>query len=198
MSTKTARRQAVQGAIGQIKDIMAAGVTVETLEAAKAVLMALCDKAALFPRDDFPLPGDGETERTFLIHEDADGGFALYVNSGLPGQTARPHDHGGSWAIVAAIDGKERHRLYLEDKEGAGSGAENLRQMAEIVVRPGTAVSLLPEGIHSIHAENTPLLHLHLYGKGFPHQEERREFDLESGTVHRFKLEDMAFIEDAR
>ena len=192
MDRKAARNEAVAAAIGDIRRQLDGGVSVPAIDRAKERLMDLAARTELFPREDFPLPSGGETERTFLIHEDEDGGYALYVNSGLPGQTTRPHDHGGSWAIVVAVEGEELHRLYVP--EGG-----TVRQAGEITVKAGTGVSLLPDGIHSIHAvSDRPLLHLHLYGMGFPHQGERVEYDLEAGTSVRFKLEEAFAIEDAR
>jgi len=192
MDRKAARNMAVTATIAEIKQHFEAGVTIPLIERAKQSLMDLAAQRELFPREDFPLPSDDAMERIFLIHEDADGGYALYVNSGLPGQTTRPHDHGGSWAIVVAVDGEELHRLYVPD-------GDLVRQSGEITVAPGTGVSLLPDGVHSIHAvSDQPLLHLHLYGMGFPHQGERVEYDLEAGEAVRFKLEDAFEVEDAR
>ena len=100
---------------------------------------------------------------------------------------------------MAAVEGEETHRLFVADKGDVASGGLGIRQAAELVVRPGFAVSLMPDGIHAIHAEtDRPLLHLHLYGRGFPSQSERVEYDLERGEVHRFVLDDIGFIEDAR
>ncbi len=173
-------------------------VSVVSLEAAKAVFLELCTHTDLFNFEEFPLPDEG-VERTSLIHEDDDGRYALYVNCGLPGQATRPHNHGGSWAMVAGVIGEEHHRLYERTDDGSIPGHAELKLKGELEVRPGTAVSMLPDGIHSIHAlSDQPLLHLHLYGWGFPKQGEREEFDLGSGQVHRFRLEDMGFLEDAR
>ena len=195
MNVKARREAAILDCIANIKEVFQEGVTVPALEEAKKHLMALCEERALFPRSDFPVPDEVEIERTSLIYQDNDGSYALYVNSSRPGQTSRPHDHGGSWAIVAAIEGEETHRLYRHD----GADIGGLHQVTELVVRPGTAVSLLPDGIHAIDAESSePLLHLHLYGQGFAQQGERREFERETGKVHRFRLEDLGFIEDAR
>lgn len=195
MDVKIERDRAIRDCISEIKKALRMGVTIPALEAAKAQLMALCGRRELFPRSDFPVPDEEEIERTSLIYQDDDGSYALYVNSSRPGQSSRPHDHGGSWALVAAVEGEETHRLYVHD----GSDIGGLRQATELTVRPGTAVSLMPDGIHAIEAEsNEPLLHLHLYGQGFAHQGERREFDPETGQVHRFRLEDLGFIEDAR
>lgn len=201
MPVKAERDQAIRQTINQIRPALAEGISVETLEIAKTRLMLLCARADLFPRSDFPLPAGDASERTFLVHEDEDGRFALYVNSGTKGQTYRPHDHGGAWAIVAAISGEERHRLYVREahEDGDVEGTARLSLRAEIDVRPGAAVSMLPEGIHSIHAlGEEPLLHLHLYGKRFSDQGTRTEYDPDTGQMHSFKLEDTFFIEDAR
>ncbi len=199
MDLKERRNHAVAETIGNIREALADGPTVASLEKAKPMLMSLCARTELFPRTDFPLPEGDETERTFLIHEDENGEFALYVNSGLPGQTYRPHDHGGSWAIVAAVSGMEKHRLYRKRHGGTDSAGPPIEQVGEIDVQPGAAVSMLPEGIHSIHAlGQEPLLHLHLYGRRFADQSKRSEYDLETNTVHRFILETSFEIEDAR
>ena len=199
MTTKTLRNKAIKNTITQIEKILADRIDVSNLEAAKQQLMNLCAKSELFPREDFPVPDKGLTERTFLVYENNDGSYALYVNSGASGQSSPPHNHGGSWAIVAAISGEETHRLYVEDTNiDSAKETSNIRQVAELTVNPGTAVSMMPEGIHSIHAGDKPLLHLHLYGKSFQTQSERKEFNLESGEFRRFVLEDIGFIEDAR
>lgn len=205
---KADRNAAVTAAVDDIARIMETGIRVDTLERAKSTLLGLCAQHHLFPRDEFPLPVDGQCERTFLIHQRDSGAYAMYVNVGMPGQAYRPHDHGGTWAIVAAVHGVERHRLYIRnhsvaaDRDGHTSCAPTdspLRLATQIDVRPGVAVSLLPEGIHDIQAlGDEPLLHLHLYGLGFEHQAMRTEFDLDRGSVHRFKLTDLGYIEDAR
>ncbi|MEM7206585.1 MAG: cysteine dioxygenase family protein [Pseudomonadota bacterium] len=194
MNSKTRRSKAVARCIDRIKSIMINGVDVETLRHAKRALMTLAEDAALFTHADFPLPADGEVERTYLIHEETDGTFALYVNSGIKGQSSPPHDHGGSWAIIVAVEGEEIHRLYTCDET-----SNTLTFANQIVVKPGCGVSLLPDGIHAIEAvAPEPLLHLHLYGRRFADQGTRRQFDLEKGQVRQFVLDDVGFIEDAR
>ena len=199
MALKAVRDEAVASVMTRIKGILGEGVSVPGLEAAKTALLELSARRELFPRRDFPLPEGESDTRTFLIHQETDGGYALYVNSGLPGQRSHPHDHGGSWAIVAAVEGEEVHRLFVPDEDGGAAGSLGIRQVAELVVRPGHAVSLMPEGIHAIHMESDqPILHLHLYGRGFPFQTARRVYDFEQGEVRSFVLEDVGFIEDAR
>ena len=145
--------------------------------------MELAARQDLFPRTDFPIPEGDQIERTIKIYQEPDGGYALYVNSARNGQTYGPHDHGGAWAIVVAVEGRERHRMYRLTDEGARDGIGPIELAAELVVEPGNGVTLLEDGIHSIEAlGEEPLLHLHCYGFGFDKQLSRKEFDLENGT----------------
>ncbi|MEM7173536.1 MAG: cysteine dioxygenase family protein [Pseudomonadota bacterium] len=190
---KLKRDAAIKHTITAIKARLADGVTEGGLKAAEAELKALCARRDLFTWADFPLPPEnGPNERTFLIHEDPDGGYALYVNAGRPGQQTSPHDHGGSWAIVAAVTGEETHWTYRE-------GPAGLEETGQVTVAPGRAIALGPQGIHAIHAPGPePLLHLHLYGLAFSCQGRRKVYDLAAGTHRAFKLEDVGFVEDAR
>lgn len=194
MHIKSERAQAVESAIAEIDTILAEGITVDGLNLAKQILLRLAEQHHLFTHNHFPLPSEGEFERTYLIYEDVDGSNALYVNSGIRGQQSPPHDHGGAWAIIVAVEGEEIHRLYACEEADS-----SIHQVGEIVVKPGQGVSMMPEGIHAIEAvAEAPLLHLHLYGIRFADQGERRQFDLASGNVRRFVLDDVGFLEDAR
>jgi len=195
---KEIRTVAIAETISKIRKIMADKVDISHLELAKIALMDLCARAELFPRSDFPVPDADQTERTFLVYEDSNGEYALYVNSGGPGQVSGPHNHGGSWAIIAAIEGEETHRLYVEESIDLIANTAKINQVSKIVVKPGSAVSMLADGIHSIHAGRKPLLHLHLYGKSYASQMQRKVYDTNAGSVRSFLLEDVGFIEDAR
>ena len=199
MSVKQSRTEAIAETLGKVRQEMAAGATDEALAGARSHMLNLAARRDLFPRSDFPLPEEGKNERTFLIHEDEDGRYALYVNSGLKGQTYRPHDHGEAWAIVVAVEGEERHRVYARADDGSVEGKGTVEVVDEIDVRPGEGICLPENGIHSIHAlGEAPLLHLHLYGRRFADQSTRTEYDMEAGTTHSFKLRRLDFIEDAR
>ena len=194
MSTQSERLNAIRDTIASIKARLDEEVSVPRLEEAKVLLMQLCERRELFPRADFPIP-EGRVDTTYLIHAEPDERYALYVNSSQPGQSSPPHDHGVAWAIVAAIEGEETHTLYQTDVDNP----ERAIEVAQLTVRPGVAVSMLPQGIHAIEARGTtPLLHLHLYGCVFERQARRRQFDLESGTKREFVLEDVGFVVDAR
>lgn len=189
-----ARKSAIETTLSDIRPILDGTMNVDAMDAAKARLIDLCARDDLFTFEDFPIP-EGETERTYLIHQDDDGRYALYVNAGRPGQSYRPHDHCGNWAIVAAVQGEETHRLFEKDE----TQSPPIDHKTTLTVRPGHAVSMLPDGIHAISAEGTePLLHLHLYGLSFEFQRGRSEYDEETGDVAFFEIPDIGEIIDAR
>ena len=193
MNIKTKRKAAIRTCVNQARDFLSEGATIDSLNRVKKALMNLCAQSHLFPRSDFPVPDKRQKERCFLIHEDDNGDFALYVNSALPTQTYRPHNHGGSWAVIAAVEGEEKHGLYQEVTP------DTVKLVNEMVVKPGTAVSMLEDGIHSICAQgDQPLLHLHFYGKSFARQGERTEYDLELGIAEHLVMGELDYIEDAR
>ncbi len=163
------------------------------LSEAERLLESLSARSELFSVADFPLPSGAETDRTFLLHENADGTSALYMCTSVPGMEYRPHDHGGSWAVIAAVAGAEKHRFY------SARPGEAPVQTGEKICKPGQPVSMRAEDIHSIHAAgDVPLMHLHLYGMAFHKQSERREFDPATGAERRFELDDFGFVEDHR
>ncbi len=196
MSIKEQRKQAIIAMVDRVRHCLNEGINIDSIELAKRELMKLCEQWELFPREDFPVPSDEQPELFFHIYEDPVQEYSLYVYSALPGQAYRPHNHGNSWAIVAAIEGMEIHSLYRQ--AGYSSTVE---WVTDIIVKPGTAVSLLPGGIHAIQsAGDCPLLHLHFYGKSFEIQGERTEFDVKTGQAHHLTLDEnnLSYIIDAR
>lgn len=194
MSIAQQRRQAVAETADRIAALIGDAPSIARLEQAKPLLKALAARKELFPECDFPLPEGDITDRTYLIYDNADGA-ALYAIAAVPGMTYRPHDHGGSWAMIAAVQGQERHELYQVDPAAPASPI----LMDTLTCEPGTAVSMLPEGIHAIEGVGTePLLHLHFYGKRFEDQGARTEYDLENGKTDVFRMEAFGFIEDKR
>ena len=195
---KQERNRVVAQAMSDIAAVMEKGSSVENLEAGKAHLIALAAREDLFTFDDFPLPEDDAMECSYLLHEAADGGYALYVNSGAPHQYYAPHDHGVAWAIIAGVRGRERHQLYLRrgpDEPGEGP----LFKKGEVVVAAGEAATMQPDGIHEVNAmDGKPLLHLHLYAKNFVLQGERWKYDLDRGEAEPFYLDELGSITDAR
>lgn len=167
--------------------------TDDELLALSTVEIALADMAAdssLFPTATFPAPTE-TGDRTYLLHQEPDGAFALYLSVGTPGATFGPHDHGGAWAAIAAVSGAEHHRLYVADDAG-------FRCVGEAVCEPGAPLSIASDGIHSIEPEGSPFVHLHLYALALEHQGERRRFDPITGEERRVRLDDFSWIEDRR
>lgn len=194
MSMRDERRRVLREVARRAVSTIGNRPTVERLEQAKGHFQELGDRRDLFPDDEFPSPSGSETERTFLVFDDEQG-TALYAVNSVPGMSYRPHDHGGSWALIVAIAGQEKHYFYDRDPDKPGA----LIRKGELICEPGRAVSLAPEGIHSIEGVgDTPLFHLHLYGKRFEDQTERIEYDLESGQTVTFRVQNVGIIEDRR
>ncbi len=194
MDVANQRRAMITETLNEVHSILSDGATESALQSARTCMLKLAGRRELFPRSDFPLPDAGSNERTFLIHEDEDGSYGLYVNSWLHGQTYRPYDHESSWAIAVAVEGDERHRVYRHVDDGAIEGMGEVEVIDEVDVTPGSGICLPENGIHSIHAlGEEPLLHLHLYGKAFAHQSTRTKYDMEKGTTHAFKLRRLDF-----
>ena len=111
-SIAEARAKAVSDTVDRIREIEhTRGVTRESLSEMRECLYALALQQELFPREDFPPPTDGDTNIRYVLSEDDDQRFALYLNSILPGKLTEPHNH-TTWAIVVAVEGEEQNRFY--------------------------------------------------------------------------------------
>lgn len=183
MGIVTERQQAVEEAVDVVRSILENGTDEPHMAQARQVLRQLALRTHLFPRKEFPIPGDGVDDLMTRLRQDDDGGYALYVNSGRSQQYYRPHDHGSSWAIVAAIEGVERNTIFRR-VDSSDEMAANLEVVEEIDLAPGNAISLQPREIHSVQGiGEAPILHLHLYKLGYHKQAGRLEFDLEHNKV---------------
>lgn len=182
------REIAVAATIERIRAIeQRLGVTRAALAAIETEMLALAEQQHLFPSSDFPPPPPGEKgNRRYLLRQDPDGRFAMYMNALNPGNETRPHDH-TTWAVVAAVEGQELNRVYRRTDDGSRVGLATLALDHEITVEPGRAIALLPDDIHSIHSTGrVPTRHLHMYGLALEMLDERQGFDLESGTVQPY------------
>jgi predicted metal-dependent enzyme (double-stranded beta helix superfamily) len=175
---KAARAAAIAATIGRVRAIEAEqGVTRPALDAIKAELLALAGNAHLFPPAEFPAPPAGEQgSRRYLLQDDPDHRFALYINALNPGNATRPHDH-TTWAVVVAVEGQELNKVYRHHDGG-------LVVDHEIMVEPGTGIALMPEDIHSIHTGGTvPTRHLHMYGLALEVLDNRMAYDPATGEA---------------
>ncbi len=175
------RAQAVRETIDTVRAIEAKyGVTRETLERLKPVLVSLASRTELFAPESFGnLPGRPGT--LFHLAEDPDGRFALYGSAGAPGKAQPPHNH-TTWACIAGVYGDEHNVFYdrVDDRKVQGEG--RLSKSGELTVVKGNACAFLPDDFHTIEVVNgKESLHLHLYGKTLEDLPERIYFGGSAG-----------------
>ena len=189
------RSQAIRQTMAAVKETLGDGVTVEASRGRRIIFWHWPRARNSFPARTFRCPRVTRSNAPSRSIKNPTVDFALYVNSARQGQTYGPHDHGGSWAIVVAVEGRERHYMYRRTDDGSQEGLGHIELAAELLVEPGHGVTLLEDGIHSIEAfSEDPLLHLHCYGMGFDRQLSRKEYDRERGT-YVFN-NDVGLIED--
>ena len=179
------RAQAVRETIQTVRAIEAQyGVTRETLERIKPVLVSLASRTELFPPGSFGnLPGRPGT--LFHLAEDPDGRFALYGSAGAPGKAQPPHNH-TTWACIAGVYGDEHNVFYdrVDDRMVESEG--RLAKSGELTVVKGNACAFLPDDFHTIEVVNgKESLHLHLYGKTLEDLPERIYFPASTGGAFK-------------
>ena len=150
-------------------------------------MLKLAADESLFPAVEFPpLPEGQKGSKRYLLQEDPDGRFAIYMLALNPGNSTKPHDH-TTWAVVTAVEGQELNRVYRRTDGGGTEGSASLELVREVMVEPGTGIALMPEDIHSIHTEGTrSTRHLHCYGLALEKLDDRLGYDLEKGTVQPY------------
>ena len=182
------RADAVAATIERIRAIeQRLGVTRPALAEIEREMLRLAARQELFPTSDFPpAPAGEKASRRYLLRQDPDGRFAMYMVALNPGNESRPHDH-TTWAVVVAVEGQELNRVYRRTDDGTRPGHADLALDREVVVEPGRGIGLMPDDIHSIHTTgNVPTRHLHMYGLALELLDGRQGFDLETGTVQSY------------
>jgi predicted metal-dependent enzyme (double-stranded beta helix superfamily) len=169
---RAARTAAIAATMGRIRAIEAReGVTRQALAMIETELQALARQERLFPTGEFPPPEGGKKgSNRYLLEEQPDGRFALYMNALNPGNETKPHDH-TTWAVVVAVEGQELNKVYRREPG-------RLVVDREIMVEPGRGITLMPDDIHSIHTTGTvPTRHLHCYGLALEKLDNRMAYD---------------------
>ena len=152
------RDEAVAEAMSDIRAIDLAGVSRESIELIRIRLIELADRRDLFPWDDFPPEESRDGSTLYLISQDDDHRFALYVQSVAERTEAPPHDH-LTWACIVGLEGEEVNRKY---EKAAGHGPPKVSE--EFVVKHGTGIGFLPDEVHSIQVTGGSL-NFHSYGR---------------------------------
>ena len=152
-----ARTAAIAAAMSDIRDIDAKGIDRDSVELIRHRLVELAKQKQLFPWSDFPSDDARDGSTLYLLSQDEDHRFALYMQSVADTTQAPPHDH-LTWACIVGLEGQETNRRYATV---AGQGPPKV--LEEMVVEHGTGIAFLADDVHSIHVQGGSL-NFHCYG----------------------------------
>lgn len=140
------------------------GVTRHAMEEILVSLETLAGQAELWSSARFHDPKPEQLQVRHFVREDSDRTFALYLNVLRPGKRILPHNH-TTWACVVSVSGQEHNALYQVAEGGLRVGPAKLRQIDEVVVKPGHGLAMLADDIHSVEVKGDRAVRLlHFYG----------------------------------
>jgi predicted metal-dependent enzyme (double-stranded beta helix superfamily) len=177
------RRKCVAETVAAVRQIENEhGVTRSGLELIEKELIKLSRHKELFNVEHFPNPEPGNAARLYLLSEDADGRFPLYLTCALPGGSVRPHNH-GTWAVVAGLSGCEENNLFDRVSGGNEPGMAEIAHARCVHVHDGESIALLPDDIHSVATPGeVPRRHFHMYGLSLERLPKRLAYDMKNNS----------------
>ena len=183
MTAASTRQELAQSLMAETRAILAAGpLTRDSLEQIKTALTVLSDRTELWGEVDFASPDPAEKQNRFQIAQDAGTGLTLYLNVMRPGKKIPPHNH-TTWACISAVEGAEINTIYTRTDDGSVPGRASLREEQVVELKPGNALAMLADDIHSVEIRGTEVIrHLHFYGRPLETLTGRYSYDLEAGT----------------
>jgi predicted metal-dependent enzyme (double-stranded beta helix superfamily) len=152
-------------------------------------LEALAAERHLWSESEFRSPTEAERQKRYLVSEQQDRTFALYLNAMYRGRRVPPHNH-TTWACIAAVEGCEINYLYDRLDDASEPGKATLREREQVRVEPGRSITLMPDDIHAVANAEAPVIrHLHFYGRALEVLDQRLVFDLAAGTCKIMVME---------
>lgn len=190
MDIQAERKAAVATAIAQMKALVGQpGFSRAQLVQVRTLVEGLAARREFWAEDQFPSPGAEERQARYLIHEDADKSYALYLNIMKRGKRTPIHNH-TTWACIAAVDGVEHNYVYKRLDDGSRPGYAEVVDDGVVVVRPGgQGIALMPDDIHSVQIEDSDQIrHLHMYGRALETLSERVAYDPPNRTYKKMDI----------
>jgi len=181
MQEPNAKQAAIADFISLAKQNGGEDVTRSSLNVVKDALVGLASQKEWWSGADYPAPEGDELQARYLIHQEPDSTFALYLNVMKPGKKIVPHNH-TTWACIAAVEGTESNYLYERTDDGGKAGYATLKEVGMQPVGPGQGIALMAEDIHAVRIEDASIRHLHMYGLALEKLDRRVAFDLENNT----------------
>jgi len=183
------RRKTVAAAVARIRQIEGEqGVTRNALALIEEELIALSRHKDLFSETHFPNPEPGTSARLYLLSEDENGRFPLYLTCAHPGGAVRPHNH-GTWAVVAGLSGCEENHFYNRVQGGSAPGPAKIELVESVRVLDGESIALLPDDIHSVATPgDVPRRHFHMYGLSLERLPKRLAYDIDNDTCAHMEI----------
>jgi len=177
------RRRLVAETVERVRTIeQKYGVTRDALGSIEDELKSLSRHQHLFGTEEFPNPEPGSSAKLYVLAEDEDGRFPIYLTCALPGGAVRPHNH-GTWAVVAGLSGCEENCLYDRLAGGHEPGPARIALSATVRIHAGESIALMPDDIHSVATPgDVPRRHFHMYGTSLEQLPKRLAYDINDDT----------------